>query len=413
MNKRIPKNELLTGAYFLHPYAQTEQHVKELAECGVKMIVCFTPKDREILDVLHKYGVGCILSGVLPPWWGGDGSSAGTMCKKNPIEVYEKAAAEFIDHPAVWGIDIGDEPSALDFDHFGKIARYVENSFENQFAYLNLYPNYAAVSQNDGNQTVNQLGTPTYEEHIEQYVKKVDLPYISYDFYLYPQTKNHNVGKMLDNYRIVSDACRRSGKDFWYIPMANGRYENDFTSLNRMRYQAYTALSYGATVINWACYTAGWWFNQILDAEGNKTEQYDKLKAMNAELHAISGVYMAYRNTATHLMNFDGEAWEKDFPLVTWTDSLDLGFVRELRSGGAKLTVGEMVHRRDENKRALFICNASDPMDEEGSVATVSFKSYGRKVIAHSGAGEINLSKNGDNYAFELGSNRGVMITFE
>jgi hypothetical protein len=289
----------------------------------------------------------------------------------------------------------------------------VENSFENQFAYLNLYPNYAAVSQNDGDQTVNQLGTPTYDEHIKQYVEKVDLPYISYDFYLYPQTKNHNVGKMLDNFRIVSDACRSSGRDFWYIPMANGRYENDFTSLNRMRYQAYTALSYGATVINWACYTAGWWFNQILDTEGNKTEQYEKLKAMNAELHAISDIYMEYRNTATHLMNFDGESWAGDFPLINWSSKLDLGFVRDLRAPDAKLTVGEMVHKEDANKRAIFICNASDPMDECGSAATVSFTSYGRRVKLHSGAGEIKLSKEGDTYSFELESNRGVMITFE
>ena len=413
MNTRIPKNKLLTGAYFLHPYAQTEQHVKELSECGIEMIVCFDPKNREMLDILHKYGVGCILDGVLPHWWGGDGSKAGTMGEKYPLEEYAKAAAEFKDHPAVWGIDLCDEPSALDFDHLGKAARLIERECPHQFAYLNLYPNYAAVSQNDGNQTVNQLGTPTYEEHIKQYIEKVDLPYISYDFYLYPQTKNHNVGKMLDNFRIVSDACRSSGKAFWYIPMANGRYENDFTSLNRMRYQAYTALSYGATVINWACYTAGWWFNQILDAEGNKTEQYDKLKTMNAELHAISDIYMAYRNTATHLMNFDGESWAKDFPIITWKNKLDLGFVRDLCAPDAKLTVGEMVHKEDANKRALFICNASDPMDENSSAATVSFTSYDRTVKLHSGEGELNLLKDGDRYSLELKSNRGVMITFD
>ena len=134
---------------------------------------------------------------------------------------------------------------------------------------------------------------------------------------------------------------------------------------------------------------------------------------MNSELHTISDVYMAYRNTATHLMNFDGEEWEKDFPLVTWTDSLDLGFVRDLRADGAKLTVGEMVHRQDGNKRALFICNASDPMDDNNSVATVSFTSYGRNVTAHSGAGEIKLSRDGDRYSFVLKSSHGVMLTFD
>lgn len=413
MNNRLPKNKLIIGAYFLHPYAQTEKHIKELAECGIEMIVCYDPKDKESLDLLQKYNVGCILSGVLPSWWGGDGSKAGTMGTTYPLSVYEKAAKEFTDHPAVWGIDLCDEPSALDFDHLGKAAELVERLFPNQFAYLNLYPNYAAVSQNDGNQTVNQLGTPTYEEHIEKYLERVALPYISYDFYLYPQTKNHNVGKMLDNFRIVSNACLRSGRDFWYIPMANGRYEDSFTSLNMMRYQAYIALAYGATVINWACYTAGWWFNQILDAEGNKTEQYDKLKVMNAELHAISDVYMAYRRVGTHLVGFKDEDWSNDFPLVIPRESLDCGFARNLSVGDASLVIGEMVHREDANKRALFICNASDPMDTNNSSATVSFNSFGKKVSLHSGEGEIELKCNGDNYSFELESGRGVMITFD
>ena len=413
MNTRLPKNKLLIGAYFLHPYAQTEKHVKELSECGIEMIVCFDPKDREILDILHKYGVGCIVEGVLPHWWGGDGSKAGTMGTLHPLSLYEKAAEEFVDHPAIWGIDLCDEPSAHDFDHLGRAAELIDKKLPNQFAYLNLYPNYAAVSQNDGNQTVNQLGTPTYEEHIEKYLEKVALPYISYDFYLYPQTKNHNVGKMLDNFRIVSDACLRSGRDFWYIPMANGRYEDSFTSLNRMRYQAYIALAYGATVINWACYTAGWWFNQILDNEGNKTEQYDKLKTMNRELHAISDVYMAHRRVSTHLIGFKDESWEKDFPLVVPKESLDCGFARGLSAGGASLVIGEMVHREDANKRALFICNASDPMDENNSTATVSFTSFGKKVSLHSGEGEIELSRDGDRYSFELQSNHAVMITFE
>lgn len=413
MNKRMPKNKLILGAYILRPYAQTEQHIKELAECGVEMIVCFAPKDRSTLDLLSKYNVGCILSGYVPGWWGGDGSSAGTMSERIPLSAYEKAAAEFEDHPAIWGIDVCDEPSALDFDYLGKATRLIEDRFPNQFSYLNLYPNYAAVAKNNESETKCQLGTLTYEEHIDQYVKKLDLPYISYDFYLYPQTKNHNVGKMLDNFRIVSDACRKTGKDFWYIPMVNGRYENDFTSENMLRYQAYIALCYGATVINWACYTGGWWFNNVLDTEGNKTEQYDKLKRINAELHRFGEIYMQYRTVSTHLMGFSDETWSADFPLIQSTDRLDLGAIRELSADNAKLVIGEMVHREDNDKKALVICNASDPCDTDNSVARVTFRSYMREVKLYSGDTPIELRRDGDCYSFELKSSHGVIITFE
>lgn len=411
INKRISHDKLVIGAYILQPYAQTEAHIKDLAECGVELVVCLCPKDRSVLDLLHKYGVGCILSGYLPTWWGGDGSNAGTMSEKYPLDLYEKLSKEFEDHPAVWGLDICDEPSAFEFEYLSKLARFIEDAFPNQFPYINLYPNYAAVSKNTEDETKCQLGTATYEEHIEKYIEKVDLPYISYDYYLYPQTKNHHVGKMLDNFRIVSDACRRTGKDFWYIPMVNGRSENDFTSLNMLRYQAYIALAYGATVINWACYTGGWWFNNVLDTKGNKTEQYDKLKTMNAELRAIGDTYMKYKTVSTHLLGF-GEDWKDECSKVITKNSLDCGFARDLRSDG-KLVIGQMIHRENNDKNALFICNASDPCDTDNSVATVSFRSYERCVTVHSGCEKIDLSQNGDEYSFKIKSSHGVMITFE
>ena len=413
MNKRMPKDKLVIGAYFLKPYAQTEEHVSDMAECGVNMIVCFAPMDRAILDTIHKYGIGCIMSGVMPGWWGGDGSNAGTMGDKYPPRVYHDCADKFEDHPAIWGLDLCDEPSALDFEHLSRAARLVEKIFPNQFAYLNLYPNYAAVAKNNESETKCQLGTATYEEYIARYAERVDLPYISYDFYLYPQTKNHNVGKMLDNFRIASDACRRTGKDFWYIPMVNGRYETDFTSENMLRYQAYIALCYGATVINWACYTAGWWFNQVLDENGNKTEQYEKLKKINAELHSIGDEFMKYRSVATHLVGYGDEEWKADFPEVMSKDSLDTGFVRGLRADKAKLVVGQMVHKEDSGRAALFVCNASDPFDTDNSVSTVRFSSHGRSVTLHSGEGSPILMRDGDEYRFELKSSHGAMITFE
>ena len=413
MNRRIPGDRLILGAYILQPYAQTEKHIKELSECGVELIVCFNPKDRSVLDLLEKYHVGCIITGVLPGWWGGDGTKAGTLHERNPLETYEKIAGSFEDHPAICGIDIGDEPSALDFDHYGKIARTVNLSFANQLPYLNLYPNYASVAGNNEDQTQCQLGTETYAEHIQRYIEKVDLPYISYDFYLYSLPESIGVGKMLDNFRIVADACRSTGRCFWYIPQVNGLHETDLTSEDMLRYQAYIALCYGATVINWACYTGGWWCNNVLDDKGNKTEQYDKLKKINAELRRFGVIYMKYRNTSTHLIGFDDEPWRPAFPDVKSVDTLDTGAVKELKTDNGKLVIGQMVHRTDPDKPALLVCNASDPYGREPSSAKISFRTFRRNVKVYSGECVVPLKKCGDEYSFELGSDRAVLITFE
>ena len=414
MYERIPNDKLVIGAYILQPYAQTEQHIRELAECGVELIVCLAPKNREVLDLLSQYGIGCILSGVLPSWWGGDGSKAGKMHEINALSHYKKALAEFCDHPAVWGIDIGDEPSALDFEHLNRVAQLVKTSMQGIVPYLNLYPNYAAVSQNTDGEVLNQLGTATYEEHIEEYVKKIDLPYISYDYYLYPQTKNHNVGKMLDNFRVVSEACRKTGKAFWYIPQVNDRRpEAEPPTLNMLRYQAYHALAYGATVINWACYTAGWWFHNVLDTNGNKTEQYDKLQDVNRELRAIGALYMQYRNVDTHLVGFERENWTSNFAQLQLTKTLSCGFVRNLQADNGSLVVGEMVHKENADRHALFVCNASDPCDEHPTAAKITFSSMGRRVAIYSGCESVALEQEGSEYSFVLKSNQGVMITFD
>ena len=390
MTERIDRSRLLLGTYILDTYARTERHVKELKECEIDLVVCLRDPSRELLDLLQKYGIGCVQSGVVPGWWGGDGDNAGTMAVKNPISKYVQGAARFVDHPAVWMIDVGDEPSAQDFDHYGRVCAETERLFPHQLPYLNLYPNYASVAENTGSQVVNQLGTRTYAEHIEEYVKKVGLPYISYDFYVYPLGDN-GLPLMYDNYRIVADACRRTGRDLWFIPQCNGRNPEDFTSANMMRFQAYTALAYGAAAINWACWTAGWWHNFILDSEGNKTEQYAKLQTVNRELRRFGERYMDYRSVATHLLGFADNAAVRSHPALGVKDSLDCGFARELRAEeSGSLCVGEMVHKNDPSRHALLIVNVNDYRDRGPSPVKVSFRTFADDVKLTAGGEGVN-----------------------
>ena len=384
MGSRFDRNKLLIGTYILDVYARSEKHIKELKECNVDFIVALRNDiTKETLDLLQKYGVGCDLTGTVPGWWGGDGSNAGKFESRVPLEMYEKAAENFTDHPAVWMIDIGDEPSALDFEYYGKVVAKVKELFPNQVPYLNLYPNYASVAQNTSEQTVNQLGTATYEEHIRRYVEEIDLPYISYDFYVYSLGRDGQ-GKMYDNFRIVADACRRTGKDFWYVPQCNGMRPTDFTSEEQMRFQALCALCYGATAINWACWTAGWWNNQILDKNGEKTEQYGKLAAVNAELASFGPHYMKYRNVATHMIGFGNmESVTAVRSLKeNLKDSLDCGFALGLKpeSDSVSLLAGEMIGKDDPQSHALLLMNASDHLCENDSKAKISFTSYSDSV---------------------------------
>ena len=66
------------GAYYLKPYARTESHIKDLADCGIDFIVNIN-YDKNTLDLLYKYHIGAIVTGAVPSWWGGDGKNAGKL----------------------------------------------------------------------------------------------------------------------------------------------------------------------------------------------------------------------------------------------------------------------------------------------------------------------------------------------
>ncbi|MBQ9116811.1 MAG: hypothetical protein IJY04_07280 [Clostridia bacterium] len=404
MNKRMDRRRLNIGVYFLRSYARTERHIRELAECGVDFVTCME-NDRETLDMFYRLGIGAIVSGIAPPWWGGDGENAGTMAAENPIEKYLEAAKGFDDHPAIWGIDVGDEPSALDFPHYGRVMDCVDTAFPNQFAYLNIYPNYASVAENNALQTVNQLGTPTYGEYIEEYCKHIRADYLCFDFYPYAV----DMQRFYRNLVTVADACKKTGKSMWIVLQVNSSVPEVWISENRLRLQAFSAMAFGAENIIWACYTAGWWHNQVLDKEGNKTEQYEKLKKVNREIRLLADRYMRFKRIATHLVGVTGDG-------VEFVEKAELGgSISKVRaSDGSPILVGEMVSRSGDGSEAIMLCGVDDPYDESPKEYSIIFHAKSGVVRAFGGDGELFVSRRGeDEYSVSARSNSGILVTWE
>lgn len=387
------RSKLNIGAYCLAPYAHSEQHIRDIARCGIDVLLC-VPNDKALLDRLEACGLGAVVSGVVPGWFGGTGENAGKMAEKNLLDAY--SAEGFADHPAVWGIDIGDEPSALDFPHYGKVFERVCAQFPNQFPYLNLYPGYAMVPWNTPQQVTEQLGVESYREYIDRYCENVQSDYICFDFYPYAA----DVEQFWNNLRIVADACQSTNRSLWTVLQVNSHDADVWTSANRLRFQAYSALAFGAECIFWACYTAGWWHNQVLDERGEKTQQYEKLQRVNAELKSLGQTYMRYRRVNTYVVD--------EVPLSV------PGFRGVCAAGGERLLVGEMVSRSGDGSRALMICAANDPLDEHPGSVTLRFSTDFDWAHAVRGGGMAMLSQDEDGvYSLELPSCGGVMLIAE
>ncbi len=391
VNWKRKRDELWIGTYVLRDYARSEKHIAELKECGIDF-VAGEHLDPAALDLCARYGVGVIQSGVVPGWWGGNGDRAGKMSECNPIGAYEEAAKRFTDHPAILGIDAGDEPSALDFPYYGKVIRRMEELFPEKLIYLNLYPDYASVVQNTEEETKRQLGTETYREYVARYCDAVKTGYLCLDFYLYPEA---GLSRMIDTFRTAADACRETGRAMWTVLQVNSPDPDLWLTENMLRFQANLAMAYGTEVITWACYTAGWWYHQVLDDRGEKTEQYDKLRRVNAELRALSPAYMKYRRTETRLIGsapFE-ELARSGAPVA---DRLDGDTVLAMKTAdGSPIAVGEMTARDGSGSRAFFAAACGDYRDRENRTYDLTFRLNGpdRQVTVRDGSGILPAAR--------------------
>lgn len=400
ISKRFDDTKLNIGTYYLAPYARTETHVRDAAECGIDFFINI-PNNSLILDLLSKYRIGAIVSNVLPNWFGGDGSNAGQLAMTNPIETYQAALDTFADAPNILGIDIGDEPSALDFEHYGRIFDLVQHTFPALQPYLNIYPNYAVKGSNTPEEIQKQLQTNNYAAYIESYCKNVNSDYICFDYYLYSAT----LSGLYKTLETVSAACKKYHRNLWMVLQVNSNQPDKWIRTDQLRFQAFTAMAFGAKNIIWACYTAGWWYNHVLDKEGNKTEQYDKLKKVNSEIHFLGSEYIKYQHLQTHYIG--------DFPVPDVESKLELttSFVSNLRAeNNEALLIGEM---KSIDNKALFICASNDSCGQIPTSFHVSFHTLDYHVDMFMNKTRISLSPDLNNiFTFSIYSSEGVLLVF-
>ena len=209
-----------------------------------------------------------------------------------------------------------------------------------------------------------------------------------------------------ENLRIVSDACLKTGRDLWIILQVNSLYPEKWISEDQLRFQAFSAMAFGARNICWACYTAGWWHNQVLDENGNKTEQYDKLKKVNAEIANIGKEFIKYRCVSTHFLGFK-ESDDLSRVQQTPIDELNTGAFKKVRTDGDML-IGQMANF-ENGKSALMVCAADDYKGENKKISKLFFSTEKTPVV-YGGNGEIPLKKENGEYVLELCSCQGALI---
>jgi hypothetical protein len=191
-----------------------------------------------------------------------------------------------MNHPAVAGYMLQDEPNRKVFPELAEWARKIRMADDTHFCYLNLFPNYASEEQ---------LGTKTYQEHVDLFVSEVPVQFISFDHY--PVLGDSLRANYYENLEIISEAARKAGKPFWAFALSVAHSKYPIPTLAQLRLQVFSDLAYGAQGIEYFTYWTPpydtvWKFNNgPLTIEGKRSVVYDRIRQVNKEIESLSPVF--------------------------------------------------------------------------------------------------------------------------
>ncbi|MEI8078535.1 MAG: hypothetical protein WCH61_02765, partial [bacterium] len=388
-----------------------DQHVKEVAEAGIDFLFAVKAQ-KNVLDLCKKYQIGVIADSNLPLWWGGDGKNAGQYGGTVPPEKLDVIKQSYRFHPALWGDYLVDEPNVKDFASIAANIKRYHALFPGQLVSVMLYPIYANTAPlgitPELQQVPSQLGTTTYQEYISQYVKTIGTDYISFDSYPFTGP----FASYLENLDLVGTACRESGRDMWVIIQAGAWKADALLGEYQIRWQAYLCLAYGAKIIIHATYSPGWWdgTTSCVNAAGEKNVTYGYVKNVNAELHALSGLFMQYDSLGVYPCgNLSGASQSMAPQLAAQAarngaraTPAERNLLAGIKVDGA--AIAGCFKRKDGGGYAVMLVNAQDPWNAAASV-TVSMKAPG---VAYVKGIKTPLGS-----GLKLASGEGVFITMD
>jgi hypothetical protein len=222
------------------------------------------------------------------------------LCAKHGLKAIVATAGlppdKLPDAPACWGYSLADEPGSGAFPQLAQTVETLRKARPGKLAYINLLPNYA---------TPAMLGTTSYVEHLERFVREVHPDVLSMDHY--PQFKPGVDGRpgYCANLAAMRDASLRADIPFWnfFNTMPYGDHFDPTEA--QLRWQIFTSLAYGAKGVMYFCYWTpgggpGGEFPKggaIIRRDGTRTRHYDEARRINAVLKNYGPTLMKLTST--------------------------------------------------------------------------------------------------------------------
>jgi len=154
--------------------------------------------DESMLDLAHAAGLDAIVIDTRI-----SDALAGTSVATN----LDAVVKDYASSSGLYGYFLVDEPSASAFSSIASVVTGLHARDSAHVAYVNLLPNYA---------TSGQLGTPTYDDYVAQFLDVVKPQVFSWDHYNF-LSDGTDGGQFFSNLATVRAHALATGTPFWQI----------------------------------------------------------------------------------------------------------------------------------------------------------------------------------------------------
>lgn len=219
-----------------------------------------------------------------------------TSCPELKSDV-EKTVKRMMDHPALYGYFLRDEPVCSDMPALGEWSREIGQYDKKHPVFVNLIASIHPFN-------TEALGAPSYADYVKTFIKEVPTTLLSFDFYPVLNEGLHE--RWYEGLGIFSGVARSAGIPFWAFALASSYNElHPVPTVAALRLQMFSNLAYGAQGLEyWAYRMSDGLRSAPIDMNGRRTVVYDRIKSVNKEIQAISPVFkgsklVAVRHTGT------------------------------------------------------------------------------------------------------------------
>jgi hypothetical protein len=261
--------------------------LKKMHECGFT-VAGFAPPAA--LDACQEAGLKAIVS---------DARTSGYDWPNVDPKVARTRVTELIkevrNHPAVFGYYLRDEPSSSFFPGLTAVSSVVKELHPGVWPYINLFPNYADVSQ---------LGAATYDEYVEKFIEACHPPVLSYDHYAILEGGGMR-GEYFANLESIRRAAIKHDLPFWQIVSSLACLNYREPSPADMSFQTYTSLAYGARGIAYFKYfspAVGNFRGGPIDQFGNESPMWHTMQHINLQVGKLAPTLLKLKSD--HVYHF-------------------------------------------------------------------------------------------------------------